>query len=301
MSNMDRTFDKILTFMESVDKRLSRLENTATELSKNQQVLQQKVASLPAPSQQQVTVPPMAYYPPFSTPLPISSSPPNSSEPMPFSSSELAAAVKMQQTLDSDAALAKKLQEELEGEELTTIKPSTTKKVTQEECPICQKKFASNVLNAHVNECLEKNPKMAEEKNQQTGFFSRFFAKKTETPAPTTATDPKVDAKEVPLAKNKPTTTTTTTQSNQSNSSLITAPPFQQGLYPLPPNFQQQYMQLQLQQQLAQQAQQQQLAQQQLAQGKNPAQTPFFYPGYQGGQPYYYVPQQYPYQQPPKK
>jgi len=256
-------FDRMVTWMESIDKRLSRLEVTTNELQKNQQTLQQKLNSTPshAPSM----VPSMVPY--FLPPQSTTSVPTASAhEALPISTYELETATKMQQTLDSDAELAKKLQAEFETE---TKKKTETPKIVQEECPVCQKKVNSKEFNDHVNECLDKASK--DDKAVQSGFFSRFF-KKTETPTPAP------EKAEVPLAK-KPTGTTAT--QSQTQTQQMTPPP----MYPtFPP-----YMMPQ--------------ATQGKPNG-TATPTPYFFPqpypfqqGQQQQQPMYYFPQGYPFQQ----
>lgn len=179
-----------------------------------------------------------------------------------------------QQTFDADAELAKKLQAEFEHE--VKKKPEAPKNV-MEECPVCQKKFSSKEFNDHVNECLDKASK--DEKAAQSGFFARFFSKKTETPTPAP------EKAEVPLAK-KPTGTATQSQTP----TQITPPPMYPAFQP--------YM----------------MPQNPQAKGNGtatPTPTPYFfpqpypfqqgqgqpYPFQQGQQPMYFFPQAYPYQQ----
>lgn len=258
-------FDRMINWMESIDRRLSKLELTTNELQKGQQTIQQKLNSSPAPTTS--STPSMVpYFLPAPSALSTTSVPTASAQET-LAPYEFETAMKLQQTLDSDAELAKKLQAEFEHE---SAKATTTKKpelkAVQEECPVCQKKISSKEFNDHVNECLDKASK--DDKNgAQSGFFSRFFTKKTDAPATTAP-----EKTEVPLVKKPAPTTQTPAQ--------ITPPPMYPAFQP--------YMMPQTVQG---------------AQGKPTATpTPYFFPQYPfqqapNGQPMYYIPQGYPYPQ----
>lgn len=82
-------FDRMITWMESIDKRLSRLELTTSELQKGQQTMQQKLNSTPSatPSMVPYFLPP----PSSTTSVPTASA----HEALPVSSYEIEVATKM--------------------------------------------------------------------------------------------------------------------------------------------------------------------------------------------------------------
>jgi hypothetical protein len=174
IEQMNSQFSKIMTFMESVDRRLTKLERSTQDI-------------LTAQS---------------SNTAPI------------MDTTELIHATQQMQQLEDDMELARQLQEELNREDpkkrptYSTPTPSRGQSVFVEkkkeepkknptppsssssliECPVCAKKVAEKEIDEHVNSCLDSNP----EKAEKSGIL-KWLSKK-ETPKP----EPKKDEKKTP-------------------------------------------------------------------------------------------------------
>lgn len=148
-------FAKMMSTMERLEQRLDRVEQTTSQILKNQQ------ETLQAPF---------------------------------MSQSELDKARKVAEQLEQDTKVAKQLQESYNKEvEANMKKPQTPQpKVMNSECPICGTRVNQMDLEVHVDNCLElysNDPRKSHEvvdtkKKIENGFFSKLLKRttsKTET------------------------------------------------------------------------------------------------------------------------